>query len=483
MLGCFSGEAFGASYKTLRHMVNPGEDIHSIALRYGVGVGAISADNEGVNLFELQVGQRLEIRRLSRKQRASDSQITEQWRQMRDAYLAAKSAPAVVPDDEEQNREMTAEHERISDSGFKIIDDDKSLEVALMLPLKRDGSVESQFVGFYRGALIAVDELKKEKRKVSLKVYNTARSEQVVGELIAAGELKDADLIIGPVFAEPFKVVAEYAAQIKVPIVSPLAVMDEVENPYVFQAPVSKGDRYDQIKHLLSPDNNVVVVSGKSDDNSLLEGLQYLFPSNMRMIKYDRELEIEKIEELMTDQTENVFVVLPNAELEVDEILARLSSVQNNLIANGIMRPSISIIGSSRWLRFVNIDRTMFFKLRYHSVASYHADRGNNAVRVFDDKYLKTFGTMPSLYSYRGYDVAKMFVYGVGYYGAEFVDNINELDVDLLQTPYNFERDETGKMINTEWVTVRYGDDFNIRVINGENNDQEIFDFQRIDLR
>ena len=44
----------------------------------------------------------------------------------------------------------------------------------------------------------------------------------------------------------------------------------------------------------------------------------------------------------------------------------------------------------------------MFFKDRVIFLTTYHAKRDTDAVRAFDGAYIRAFGTLPTLYSYRG---------------------------------------------------------------------------------
>ena len=52
----------------------------------------------------------------------------------------------------------------------------------------------------------------------------------------------------------------------------------------------------------------------------------------------------------------------------------------------------------------------------------------------FDRRYIADFGSIPSLYAYRGYDVTKLFVGTVKLHGSDFVRYLNEAELPLLQT-------------------------------------------------
>ena len=157
--------------------------------------------------------------------------------------------------------------------------------------------------------------------------------------------------------------------------------------------------------------------------------------------------------------------MLSSDETTTDAILAYISSIQNSLIARSVLNPSIRVVGSSRWARFRNIEKNLFFKLNLRYVTSYHADRGNQRVLNFDRRYIADFGSIPSLYAYRGYDVTKLFVGTVKLHGSDFVRYLNEAELPLLQTPYRFVQKAPGrKFENGEWALVCYNNNYTIEV-------------------
>ena len=109
--------------------------------------------------------------------------------------------------------------------------------------------------------------------------------------------------------------------------------------------------------------------------------------------------------------------------------------------------------------RFDNIDRNLFFKNRVNFISTYHAKRDDERICTFDNRYISAFGSLPTLYSYRGYDAAVLF-------GSAMFDDINSFFDDEtftpLQTPYRFTRTADGNRVNTEWVRVVYNDNYTI---------------------
>ena len=69
------------------------------------------------------------------------------------------------------------------------------------------------------------------------------------------------------------------------------------------------------------------------------------------------------------------------------------------------------------------------------------------------------------MYSYRGYDVAKLFVGAIKLHGDEFTSYINDRELPLLQTPYRFGQvSANGKYANNEWAKVCYNSNYTIEV-------------------
>ena len=166
---------------------------------------------------------------------------------------------------------------------------------------------------------------------------------------------------------------------------------------------------------------------------------------------------------LFKSEKRNVYVVLAKNELEADKILAALSSAHNNLVSRSQLHSaSVNVIGSSRWNRFNNIDRNLYFKLGVRYITSYLAKRGNAVVNRFDSQYIDSFQSLPSMYSYRGYDAAMIFGHAV-LSPLGVVGYVQSQLHTPLQTTYRFAQAQEGDTyVNQEWVIVKYNSDYTI---------------------
>ena len=170
--------------------------------------------------------------------------------------------------------------------------------------------------------------------------------------------------------------------------------------PLMFEVSPSDAFKYTKLQEEFSPSNNIVVVSATSNnDPEMLNEIVPLLPTSARKVTYVKGSGGNAAEKWIDLDKTNVFVVLSQNEQMTEEILASISSVQNTRISRGQTCPPIKVVGSSRWPRFQNIDKNLFFKLNLRYTTNYHADRGNERVADFDRRYVAAFSSLPSMYS------------------------------------------------------------------------------------
>ena len=438
----------GESYYV--HTVEPGETLYSLGKQYGLPVDSIVRYNEANLRDGLKVGSILRIPVAAQPERPDGN----------DPHSGIPGTGLVFPSDTLPLSDATA-----GDLPVKRFDANAPVRVAMLLPLQADGTPNRQFLEFYQGALLALNDLKGSGVSARLDLFDTGRSVTETQALLQRPELREADLIVGPVYDETFTPVADFAARYGIPAVSPLGAIESADHSLLFQAAPGTASKYDKLRGVLSDTNNVIVLSAARNDTEFQQEIAPLLPGSAHRLHYTKGMGGGALESVLSGDKENVIVVLSSDETTTDAILAYISSIQNSLIARSVLNPSIRVVGSSRWARFRNIEKNLFFKLNLRYVTSYHADRGNQRVLNFDRRYIADFGSIPSLYAYRGYDVTKLFVGTVKLHGSDFARYLNEAELPLLQTPYRFVQKAPGhKFENGEWALVCYNNNYTIEV-------------------
>lgn len=499
------------------HTVQPGETAYSIAKRYSVSLSALIKDNPGLDPSHLKAGEELLIRK-SEMDKTSPQQILSQLddfaatlSEVSDEYayhpvemgetlysISRKYNVSIADIEAENNlldglkagallkipvsgRERPAEErdggvlvDGLGGSDISQADEHRwhplkrssaeDLSVSLLLPLSEGGEVRSNFMEFYQGTLLAAEELRAAGYDVELNVFNTGHSADTVEKIVSTEAFRRSDLIIGPVYEDELPAVAEFSIRTGVPVVSPLADLEGSYGPTLYKLSPDPTYRYDKMRELIGEGKNIIFITSDFTDEEFEKDMKAVVGNKpYQVVHYRKGTPSHQIDKLIGGRdTENIFIVVAGDEAGVDLILAALSSVQNSRLGRSVSTGTIKVIGNSKWMRFRNLDRGLLFKLNVSFVTSYHADRGNAAVVDFDNRYIGSYGRIPTLYSYRGYDALKMF-------GRSYLAPVSDADgapegvVVPLQTPYEFVRGADGGNSNTQWVIVSYSDDYTIK--------------------
>ena len=398
--------------------------------------------------------------------------------------LIIKVPKHVTKTEPQSEQNVTAEIEKAEEGVkqlvFTTLKAGEKASVALMLPMSMDGKVSQNYLDFYQGFLLAADHLRMDGMQIQIDLFNTAHSHEKVSQIIESGRLDSANLIIGPVYEDTLIPVANYAVQHSIPVVSPLANLTQANGANIFQMSPRTDTKYNKVSELFDGSRRVVFISSDTTDSD--------FEAEVKQILGDREYishkyiyehpsVIEKREKarqegeevppspsdlspLLDSDQQSVFVITAATEVETDRILAALASANISLRARSINASPYVVFGNNKWNRYRNIDRSLFFSNNVIMLSTYHIDRSNPLIQTFSSQYVKAFDMLPSLYAYRGYDAAQIFIrslydkMGSALEGSYF---------SPLQTPYTFTKDSnTNIHVNNEWVRVNYNSNFTI---------------------
>ena len=398
--------------------------------------------------------------------------------------LIIKVPKHVTKTEPQSEQNVTAEiekaEEEVKQLVFTTLKAGEKASVALMLPMSMDGKVSQNYLDFYQGFLLAADHLRMNGMQIQIDLFNTAHSHEKVSQIIESGRLDNANLIIGPVYEDTLIPVANYAVQHSIPVVSPLANLTQANGANIFQMSPRTDTKYNKVSELFDGSRRIVFISSDTTDSDFeAEVKQILGDKEYISHKYiyEHPSVIEKREKarqegeevppspsdlspLLDSDQQSVFVITAATEVETDRILAALASANISLRARSINASPYVVFGNNKWNRYRNIDRSLFFSNNVIMLSTYHIDRSNPLIQTFSSQYVKAFDMLPSLYAYRGYDAAQIFIrslydkMGSALEGSYF---------SPLQTPYTFTKDSnTNIHVNNEWVRVNYNSNFTI---------------------
>lgn len=462
------------------HLVEKGETFYSLSHRYGTTEERLSAMNDGLQPGELKAGAIIKVpgNGLSAGERSvtMPTQPAQGGVQSRESDHAADEVLyGEVPQPDSLPFGGEAGDRSVGGVDFLPLDHTQTLRVALMLPISVNGKPNPNYLEFYQGFLVGLDSVKRAGYSVRLDLYNTERNPEVVRRIVEEDEaFRAANLIVGPVYERPLEPVVRYAEARGIPVVTPLADMAQVQSDVLFQMAPVAGRKYDKARELIDSCERITFIYTDKTDRD--------FEAEMRALVGGREVRTHRyayehasvverrgagkspsdLTPLLHNRERNLFVIMADNELDVDRILAALASANTSIVSRGYTPPQFTVLGNARWNRYNNISREIFFKDHIVFLSTYHAKRDSETVCRFDSDYIRAFGALPTLYSYRGYDAAVIFCRAM----------FDEIQYDLegrsytpLQTTYRFGQ-EAGREnhVNQNWTRVNYNEDFSITI-------------------
>jgi len=341
----------------------------------------------------------------------------------------------------------------------------KTYNIALLLPLALEeaDSILSQpegsdlvpddlkpfhFFQFYAGVLLAADTLEKSGFRARIHVFDADQESDTlkVKKALKKNEMKDMDLIIGPVFVKSFEVASRFAVKHDISIVNPLSRRDRIiENtPVVFKAQVSEeamaAKLADHICRNHAGTNLVIVRNGTKE----LAGVYNRF---MELLKKSDEYAGFRVREV-NYATESFAGVSKNIRADGRNVVLMLSSSRSHvpnfvsMLNNFGKGKELVLIGMPGW-ESMDIDAELLVNLNYQQLITTFVDYDSEQVKQFVRQFRQQYNVDPSIeeHAFLGFDLGMYFFRALMSYGKDMESCIPEYNYDGLMSDFNFYRD------------------------------------------
>lgn len=480
--------------KYLYHKVIEGESLSSIAKIYGLNVRQLRRENRDLRFP--QVGDYVRVPNL---RTAEDLPVEP---------VAADTVFAEVAD--------TALLFPRPSGYTPVLDLKGSLNVAVLLPFYiRENSLRTEidsskivkgkrqyrhskkpedwiypqsldFVEMYNGILLAADTLRSLGLDLNLFTFDIKRDTVNITRLIMSGKLSTMDLIIGPVYSHNLSIVAGYARDLGIPVVSPVSLMNNsvlADNPTLFMASSSLEIVQKALAKSISEnyDNNIVFIhtdTGRTDEdvkrfkNLIINELIYKMPYEDIKFKeipfYSRSTfgndSINRLSHALSEHSKNIVVIASEEPPVISETITDIHGLSK--------RFNIKVFGYPSMLDIENLDSKIFFDLDQMVFSPYWIDYTRKDVKRFNYSFRKKFLTEPieRSYAWMGYDISYYFLSGLALNGKNFVAHPEMHNPDLLHTEFDFVRKEPAAGFeNQSLFLVRYTKDYEIKLFEQDN--------------
>ena len=312
------------------------------------------------------------------------------------------------------------------------------VRIALVLPFQATTKASTQFLNFYRGALMAVQEQKEKGAHVVLNVYDL---EQGSSAIIDDPRFRESDIVIGPVEAATLEPFLSFSDQEGALLVSPLdhkadSLADS--HPYFFQAPASQTT---QLRNLVSS------VRGRNHGPVLLVTSTATNEDGL-IARFEEALHAESISYRNVSLTELPGLVSSASPLDPARVI--IGSENRNFTAevisalNALAKKNIpmQVWCTNRVRNYETSDPDALFNLSVHTSVPYFVDYNNPDDQDFVRKYRALYYAEPDDFAFQGHDVLAFFITSLMQQGTAFIDHADLHPMQLLHCNFHFVREQ-----------------------------------------
>jgi len=255
-------------------------------------------------------------------------------------------------------------------------------------------------LGFYSGALMALDSIKKLGVSVDVQTYDTELSQTKVKEILFRDNLSGVSAIIGPVSGAALDEVAVQAATKNIPVIAPIASESKLSHGNVFfsvpRDAVLRDKMLSYMKRIYNNEN--VIIIADSTHQVANDSILGKFPAaQMAKLIDNKSLHLDQFLVKLSETKENwVFL-----ETDQPNMVSSVTSILNSAISGDI---KVRMFTTSYNGAFEDdaISKTHLSNLKF-TYPSFYREVGTDS---FTKAYVKRFnGNQPDRYAIRGFDV------------------------------------------------------------------------------
>jgi LysM repeat protein len=336
------------------------------------------------------------------------------------------------------------------------------------------------FLEMYEGILIAADTLRSMGLNINLHAYDIKNDTVEITRLIESGKLDRMDLIIGPVYSNNLSAVSRYAGKLGIPVVSPVPLINNsslIKNPTLFMASSSLEIAQKALARKIGEyyDHNIVFIHadtlGGDDDvkrfkNLIFRELSYKIPYEDIKFKefkfYSRSMfnndSINRLSNALSDQSKNVIIIASEDPPVISEVVDNVSGLARRFDSRLFAYPVIRDLDE-------RLDQKELFDMDILVYSPFWIDYSKMNVKHFNSEFRKKFHTQPleKSYAWQGFDITYYFLSGLAMQGKKFLDHPETHFPDLLQSEYDFKRNDAGDGFeNQKLFLVRYTKNYEV---------------------
>lgn len=504
--------------KTTFHTIVAGETLYRLTVKYNTTAEAICEANPGLSADNFRIGQVILIPAGGKQAKAEspteeepqasipgpvESQCREMHKVKRRETVFSISRQYGITEDEliAANPELkdkdklkrgdllcipypTAQKQEVQQPDRIPTDDElfqanekkaerfKTIKAAIVLPFYNVAKNEAaRMIEYYEGFLMAVDSLKRTGTSIDLYAYNSGGENASLNLLLAKPEMKQMDIIFGPLYQQHIQPLADFAQKNDIRLVIPFTSKDNTvfHNPSIYQINTPQSYLYSEVyDHFVRQfaQANIIFIEatdGAKEKAGFIKGLkEELRGKGIATKTISEDATDASMGAVLATGRQNVFIPTSGSNLTLIKILPQLT-----LLVREHPEESIHLFGYPEWQTYTKDHLDAFFELDTYFYSSFYTNNLLPTAIDFTKRYQQWYGKdMDERYpkfGMLGFDTGYFFLKGLSTYGSEFEKDIQQLNLVPIQTGFKFQRvNNWGGFINRKVFFVHFTKNFEL---------------------
>ena len=329
-------------------------------------------------------------------------------------------------------------------------------------------------LGFYTGAMVALDSIKKLGVSVDVKTYDTQLDQAKVKEILFRENLNGVNAIIGPLAPGPLDEVAVQAAAKDIPVIAPISSDSKLSHNNVFYSvprDVVLRDKMLSYMEKIHKDENIVIIADSTHQVAHDSILSKFPAAQIAKVIDNKSLHLDEFLIQLSGEKENwVFL-----ETDQPNMVASVTSILNSANTSSLLSTEetkeikVRMLTTSFNAAFENeaVSKTHLSNLKF-TYPSFYRESGSDAfTKAYSQKYR---GVLPDRYAVRGFDVTMDVLLKLAYKNNLFETSKYIGLTEYAGNGFDYLNDWTSGYFNRACYIMEYD---NLRIKEVEPNDSK----------
>ncbi len=385
----------------------------------------------------------------------------------------------------------------VSKENLFIDNENYIFKIAVLLPFMYNENDNSSIIrnnkfimDLYNGMRIAINHLDSLGVNIKLYPYDTKRDPNVVKDILKSSSFNKMDLIIGPLYTSPVKLVSQYCLENKIFMINPLSNNNEIidNNKYsmlflpsnktlAIKAAYYARKKFNKNKNaIIFYENNKVDSLIASIYENEMESYGFNFIYKQKVNLEDSRLILDSLtnsyELILSKQEADSISEIPGRVVKDGRGIEKLDTIykyeekfyidddsighvftvssnsllsSNTLSAVDVRNDTISVLGFDDWLNYDVNTFDQLKRLDVSFISTKYINFNSEISNFIKDKFINSYAEVPSENLFIGFGLINMIGKIVDKYGSYFqfgLRNENLIEGDVFESfQYNFMND------------------------------------------